>query len=544
MKKYFLYFLALLVVTATSVAQLPQAILSGNITGTRTLSKDTAYTLQGFVNVKRGGVINIPAGTLIYGDSASRGSLIIERGGKIHAYGTATQPIVFTSKKSPGQRAAGDWGGIILCGTAGTNLPGDSAAIEGAGTIFGPGSSFARNDDDSSGVLRYVRIEFAGVPFSPNNEINGLTMGGVGRRTVIDHVQVSHSNDDSFEWFGGTVNAKYLIAYKGLDDDFDTDNGFRGKLQFLLAVRDPNVADVSQSNGLEADNDASGSTASPRSHPLISNLTSIGPASDSNATVNSLYRRAAHLRRATYYGIYNSILMGWPIGLFIDGAATVAGAQEDSLQIRNTVFAGRQSTLITTNQTNFDVAAWYNTSSYGNTVYPAPADVQLTNPFGSSLSFNPLPAISSPMLSGAAFNGILNGDPFFEVVAYRGAFGSERWDLPWANYDPQNTNYNNGVPTAVKSTMKDIPTAFVLEQNYPNPFNPSTVISFQLPASSFVTLKVYSVLGEEVALLVNGIQQAGVTSVKWEASRMPSGMYFYKLTSNGTTLVRKMILMK
>jgi hypothetical protein len=534
----------LALLSSTSRAQLPQTTLSGNITSTRTLSSDTAYVLQGFVVVKNGGVINIPAGTLIYGDSASTGTLIIERGGKIHANGTSSRPVVFTSRKPIGQRTAGDWGGVILCGIAGTNLPGDSAAIEGAGTIFGPGASFARNDDDSSGVMRYVRIEFSGVPFSPNNEINGLTMGGVGRKTVLEYIQVSYNNDDSFEWFGGTVNAKYLIAYKGLDDEFDTDNGYRGKLQFLLGIRDADIADVSQSNGLEADNNASGSMATPRSNPTVSNMTVIGPAPDSNATVNSLYRRAAHLRRATRYGIYNSIFMGWPIGLFIDGTATAAGAQEDSLQIRNSVFAGKWSTLITTNEGSFDVVAWYNNGAYGNAAYPAPANVQLTNPFGSFASFDPRPAGGTPMLSGASFSGRLSGDSFFDVVTFRGAFGGERWDLPWAEYDPQNVDYTNGVPVGVREIATTIPQTMTLEQNFPNPFNPSTVIRYQLPVAGQVSLKIFNMLGQEIRTLVDDGQNPGAYEVDFDASHLPSGVYFYRLASGRDVQIRKMVLMK
>lgn len=542
MRRFLPLLFALAGITAVGRAQLPQVILSGDITGTRTLSRDTAYVLQGFVNVRAGGVIRIPAGTLIYGDSASRGSLIINRGGKIWANGQPDLPIVFTSKKPRGQRKPGDWGGVILCGIAGTNLPGDSAAIEGAGNIFGPGSSFTRNDDDSSGVLRYVRIEFAGVPFSPNNEINGLTMGAVGRKTVIDHVQVSFANDDAFEWFGGTVNAKYLIAYKALDDDFDSDNGYRGNLQFLLSVRDPNIADVSQSNGLEADNDASGTTATPRSNPTISNLTSLGPARDSNTVVNSLYRRAAHLRRNTYYGLFNSILMGWPIGLFIDGTGTAAGAQSDSLQVRNTILAGQQSQLLTTNASGFNIVSWFNTTGWGNATYPLPANVQLTAPYDTGAAFNPLPAPGSPALSGASFGGRLAGDTFFETVTYRGAFGSTRWDQPWAEYNPQFRDYSRGVLSVRERA--DIPAGFRLEQNYPNPFNPSTKIGFRIQASGFTSLKVYDLLGREVATLVDEVLPAGAYEATMNGASLSSGTYIYRFTTSNGTLSRKMTLVK
>jgi hypothetical protein len=544
MKRRFLFLTAVLVVAgAAGFAQLPQATLSGNISGTRTLSRDTAYTLQGFVNVLAGGIIRIPAGTLLYGDSASRGTLIINRGGKIWADGQPNLPIVFTSKKPIGQRKAGDWGGVILCGIAGTNLPGDSAAIEGAGNVFGPGSSFTRNDQDSSGVMRYVRIEFAGIPFSPNNEINGLTFGGVGSRTVIDYVQVSYANDDSFEWFGGTVNAKHLIAYKGLDDEFDTDNGYRGKLQFLLGVRDPNIADVSQSNGLEADNDASGSAATPRSNPTISNLTSIGPAIDSNASINPLYRRAAHLRRNTAYGIFNSVFLGWPIGLFIDGAGTAGAAQSNELQIRNTMFAGQQSQLITTNASGFNVVSWFNTSGWGNSTFPLPANVQLTAPFAAGNAINPLPSAGSPLWNSASFAGRLSGDAFFEVVSYRGAFGTTRWDVPWAEYDPQNRNYSGGV-SSVGQASNVVPEEFALGQNYPNPFNPTTNIRFELPKSSFVTLKVYNLLGQEVATLVNQQLSAGSFVADFDAAHLASGSYIYRLNADGKVQSRKMILVR
>ena len=165
------------------------------------------------------------------GDKQTKAALIAERGGKLIAKGTATEPIVFTSEEVAGSRKPGDWGGIILCGKAKNNQT--EQQIEG-----GPRTKHGGADDaDNSGALSYVRIEFAGYPFQKDKEINGLTLGSVGSGTEIDHVQVSYSNDDSFEWFGGTVNCKYLVAYKGWDDDFDTDNGFSGKVQYGLSLR-------------------------------------------------------------------------------------------------------------------------------------------------------------------------------------------------------------------------------------------------------------------------------------------------------------------
>ena len=125
-------------------------------------------------------------------------------------------------------------------------------------------STQAQNPADNSGILRYVRIEYAGYAFLPDKEINGLTFGGVGNQTIVDHVQVSYANDDSFEWFGGTVNCKHLISYRTLDDDFDTDNGYSGKVQFGIALRDSSIADISKSEAFESDNDANGSSLLPQ----------------------------------------------------------------------------------------------------------------------------------------------------------------------------------------------------------------------------------------------------------------------------------------
>lgn len=176
-------------------------------TGKQTLKKGT-YILKGWVYIADGAELTIEPGTIIKGDKQTKAALIAERGGKLIAQGTATSPIVFTSEEAKGNRRPGDWGGIILCGKAETNE--GEKQIEG-----GPRTKFGGNDDaDNSGVLKYVRIEFAGYPFQTDQEINGLTLGAVGSGTTIDHVQVSYSNDDSFEWFGGTVNCDHLIAYK------------------------------------------------------------------------------------------------------------------------------------------------------------------------------------------------------------------------------------------------------------------------------------------------------------------------------------------
>lgn len=181
--------------------------------------------------------------------------------------------------------------------------------------------------------MQYVRIEFPGIALQPNQEIDGLSLGAVGSGTTIDHIQVSYSGDDSYEWFGGAVNMKNIVAFRGWDDEFDTDNGFRGKVQFALSIGDPAIADQSGSNGFESDNDASGSTSSPYTMPIFSNVTFFGPYAVSGGTPDTQYKRAAHIRRNSRLNAYNTVFAGYPTGILLDGSLTEADAANNDLQI-------------------------------------------------------------------------------------------------------------------------------------------------------------------------------------------------------------------
>ncbi len=308
----------------TSYPPTTVTIPAGNITTNTTWTSGNVYLLNGWVYVKSGAKLTIQAGTIIRGDKVNKGALIIEPGAQIEAIGTAADPIVFTSNQVAGSRTYGDWGGVIICGNAVINVPGGTATIEGGvGTVYG-----GTNDNDNSGIMKYFRIEFPGIAFQPNNEINGLTFGGVGDATQIDYIQVSYSGDDSYEWFGGKVNAKHLIALRGLDDCFDTDFGYRGKVQFAVSLRDPAQADVSGVHIFESDNDASGSANTPITQPWFSNVSGF-----LNLPTDPDFKRVFHLRRNTKCSVYNSIFTGFPTGLFIDGAAAQANATNNELQI-------------------------------------------------------------------------------------------------------------------------------------------------------------------------------------------------------------------
>ncbi len=517
----------------TGMASAAPSVLQGTLTADRTLVADSTYLLRGFVRVASGATLTIPASTKLYGEFNSQGSLIVLPGGKIMAQGTPSKPIIFSSQFAmEGASQApqrGDWGGIIILGKAPINVTGGTAAIEGPGDTYG-----GTDPDDNSGVLSYVRIEYAGIAFSPNNEINGLTFGGVGRKTRVDHIQVSYANDDSYEWFGGNVNCKYLIAYRGLDDDFDTDFGFSGKLQFLLGVRDPEVADVSGSNGFESDNDGTGSTNTPRTSPTWWNVTLIGPKATSATVVNANYKRGMHLRRSSQNKISNALVMGWPTGLLIDGANTVADAQNGTMYIKNSILCGMATTFDATDATfKANMPAWF-TANNGRT-FADNSDVKLADPFNLD-NPNAMPVSGSPVALGGATPP---DDGFFDQTAtFIGAFGTTDWTAGWSTFKFQ-------VPTVVvESGNGNIVTDYALGQNYPNPFNPATTIAFAMPEPGLATLYVYNQLGQQVAELVNGFQEAGRHHINWNASNMPSGLYMYRLEVNNTVQIKKMLLVK
>ncbi len=420
--------------------------ISGEISASKTYPKGT-YILKGFVYVKNNAMLTFEAGSVIRGDKDSKGTLIVTRGAKLVANGTATNPVVFTSGQEAGSRNPGDWGGIILLGKAPVNIPGGEGVIEGGvDNASGDGKYGGSDADDSSGSLKFVRIEYGGIAFVQNNEINSLTLGGVGRGTTIENVQVSYGGDDGFEFFGGTVNAKNLISLGHVDDDFDFDNGFQGNIQFAVALRDPALADAAgDSNGIESDNDANGSMNGPITRPVISNMTLVGPnGRPGEGHVNAKQNAGNRWRRSSRPVLRNSAIMGYANGaLLIESEATAAairGGTEGA--IRQNILTAVQNTLRLGNGiTSYaDVAALKaDLLGKGNLMVNAATDVMLQDPFNLTAP-NFLPKAGSPVLTGAIFDGDLSG-PFFESVSYRGAFGETNWTAGWANFDPQTAAY-------------------------------------------------------------------------------------------------------
>jgi hypothetical protein len=281
--------------------------LTGNINTTTTLTSDKVWTLKGYVYVTDGAKLIIQPGTTIVSDVAEKGALCIERGSQIIAEGTQSKPIVFTSGRPEGQRTPGDWGGIVILGRAKTNRSSEPTIEGGIGRPYG-----GTNDSDNSGVMRYVRIEYAGIAALPNSEINALTLGGVGNGTILENIQTIYANDDAFEFFGGTVNGKNLYAFATADDDFDFDFGYTGMITNGVAKRDPQFVDSGDAgNGVECDNDGTGSAAQPYTHPKLFNMILVGP-NVSTALAN--HNLGLRFRRSTQFTMKNSVVWGWMKG--------------------------------------------------------------------------------------------------------------------------------------------------------------------------------------------------------------------------------------
>ncbi len=520
------------------------------INSNKTWDCDTIYFLKGKVYVTGGAELTIQPGTVIVGDTLNKGSLIITKGSKIHAVGTPSCPIVFTSSKAPGKRARGDWGGVILLGKSTINQPGGVANIEGIapGALSEYGGGTGTSDiHDNSGELNYVRIEFAGVALSLNNEINGLTFGGVGDGTLVDFVQVSYANDDSFEWFGGTVNCKHLIAFRGIDDDFDTDNGFSGKIQFGIGLRDPLVADVSGSNGFESDNDASGSLNTPQTRAVFSNMT-ICAGSDS--ATNNLFRRSVHIRRNSHMFLYNSIVMGYPTGILIDGTTTEASVKADTI-VEHNIVGCKYAPKYVTATTGADSAAVVNLLLTGadNRFYADNTGIRLTSPFNLN-NPNLRPATGSPALSGASFNETALNNAFFTPTTYVGALAkssAQNWAQLWVNWKPTSTVYNGLCicSTTAAAAVAEEEDAIVASNGevsiYPNPARGT----FNVNVGGYtgnVTIKVSNMNGSVVYNKQTSVTAKSVVNVTLKNAT--AGLYFVTVTNGVQSTTKKINILQ
>lgn len=432
--------------------------LSGHVTKDTTLLAIDDNYLSGLVYVDAGVTLTVEAGATVKGAYAgsNTAALIIKRGAKLMAVGTQEKPIIFTSA-SP-TPTSGDWGGIELLGKAAINSanggqPGLYIPEGGFNTAAGDGLAGSGDaiapapvNDDNSGTLQYVRIEYAGYAFLPNQEINALTMACVGSGTTIDHIQVSYAKDDAFEWFGGTVNCKYLIAYKTQDDDFDTDNGFSGSVQFGLIVRDSSIADVSKSEAFESDNDGSGSALLPQTKAVFCNVSAFGPQATPDNIGNSNYLGAAvQIRRNSSLSIFNSAFVGWKTGILLDaglGNPTDLNISNGTLQLSGILLISCKnqlgytaSTTAPTGATQASIEAAFLANTKNKVIMPNAVQNTYTRPFDySSLDFAPFgnSAVVIPAASNTYFDDpILTARPFITKVDFIGGIAPSGANANW-----------------------------------------------------------------------------------------------------------------
>jgi len=414
----------------------------GIIKADQTWHKSRKYRLRGYVYVTDGAKITIEAGTTIISNKDSAGVLVIYRDANIVAEGTASAPIIFTSAETT--PTPGDLGGVILVGQARVN--GNHSVLEGG--VDPAYSSFGgTNNEHSSGTLKYVRIEYAGKAVNPGDEVNGLSLYGVGSGTTIDYVEIVRGLDDAFEFFGGTVNCKHLIAYNSADDDFDMDDGYSGKIQFAISVKDPKFTDNKGttgdlSNNFEVDNvnPANGFlwTRAPITSPTLSNFTAIGP--NNAAGTSPDYGYGMRWRRGTRFILANSIVMGSQrVGLDIDDDSTASFYKSVTSSFFNSFLNAYgkpfQVDKLVSNPKILDSAqlATITQTTDSSVYYANAANIMLTDPFNNQAP-NLKPLAGSPALTTAAkfTRGILT-DAFFEKVTYIGALDATTdWTTGWS----------------------------------------------------------------------------------------------------------------
>jgi len=481
---------------------------SGNVFWTA----NNTYHLNGRIFVDDGAALNIEAGTVIKGmpgDSIDASVLVVARGAKLFAEGSATRPIIFTAENDDVANpldiafdTKGLWGGVIMLGKAPINRAAGEHNIEGIPTTEDRGIYGGTDENDCSGFLRHVSIRHGGISIGDGNEINGLTMGGVGDNTTLEYIEVFANQDDGFEWFGGTVSGKNLIAAFCGDDAFDHDEGLQCKMQYIFAIQHADFGNMcAEHDGAPSKENLA---AIPKAYPVIYNATFLG--SGQNST-NPEQERIFRIRE-NWGGEYNNSIFGDYNGYGLD--------IEDKYDTdsRDRLAAG---------EIHFTHNIWFNVNGYtladsiGRYDY---VNAYLNDATTANVEVDPqLTSISRTEDAGLDPRPAHNGPAYSDVASQ---------------------------PVGIRAaeSRNTIPADFVLKQNYPNPFNPITNISFSLPNSAKVTLNVYNILGQKVASLVNQRLNAGSYRYTWNAGSLSSGIYIYQLRAGKTVINKKMSLVK
>lgn len=597
--------LLLLITGKTVLAQVTTVEIKDSIAVDTRWTCNQQYLLKGYIYVTNNATLTIDPGVIIKGDKDTKGSLIIERGSKLIAAGTPTQPIVFTSNQPIGQRGYGDWGGVVLCGKAPINWNGGEAQVEGGlRSLYG-----GNNAHDNSGRLSYVRIEFPGIAFSPNNEINGLTLAGVGDSTQLDHIQVSYGGDDSYEWFGGTVNSKYLVSYRGWDDDFDVDNGYAGHNQFGVSLRDPFAADQSGSKFIEADSYQSGTATglsgdtSKITKCVFANYTAVGPIENtSSSTFDPQYVAAVQTRRGSALSLLNSVLMGYPTGILIDESlsgtygSTIANLVSGISQFKGVAIAGTPATAgkkdvffvyngarnLTPTTTYGDTSlysfapwsgpwGWFlSPDNYNTTFADATNDLRLNAPFNLS-NPNFVPTATSPICHNSQYtfnpNNPVNTDtsnghtnynaptlipvnsnklqhPLFENTNFIGAFsGTQTSADNWtAGWCNWNPVYTNYDVVCSANAIQEFAATHLYLKVKHNPVVNEALIGYQILQKTDVEISLFDIAGKQIQKVYSGMAEPGEFAYRLATSELKNGTYLLRVSTNYTQQTIKFIV--
>ncbi len=512
-----------------------------DVSGNTQWTSDNTYLLDGYVFVEAGDTLGIEAGTLIQGKSSpttgdKTSALIVARGGQIFARGTEKNPIIFTFEGDDGSKylpdSRGLWGGVLILGSTETNYANDTSQVEGIPTTEPRGSYGGKDNNDNSGVFKYVSIRYGGHSIGAGNEINGLTLAAVGSQTEVHHVEVFNNLDDGIEWFSGTVNTHHLVTAFCGDDSYDYDEGFRGQGQFWFTIQDTAIGNRC---GEHDGGPSSCETCKPYSQPQIYNVTYMGSGKNTNNADNDFILKIRDNSGGIYY---NSIFMGYGgQGIEVEDL----GSGEDSRK------------RLDSNQLEIGHNIWYDLGAGNSLSDIAPQDFvedtlsannnTITDPQLQSIArsnngnLDPRPKQGSPALSTSKPPPNNN---FFAQVDYKGAFSKDsNWLKNWTALDKLNIVGGNKTAIASEKSFKG-----QLLQNSPNPFSNQTTIRYNLKQEATINLSLYSIRGEKVKNLQKTQNKAsGNYEVKINGNDLQPGVYFYKLNiNNKTSKTRKLIV--
>lgn len=513
---------------------------STNGTGNVTWTSDNTYVLNGFVFVNDGQTLNIEAGTVVKamtGEGAEASALIVARGGKIYAEGTKDEPIIFTSivdDLTTPLDLRGLWGGLLILGNGVINNSSGEEQIEGIPETEPRGKFGGSDDNDNSGVIKYVSIRYGGTEIGSGNEINGLSLGAVGSETVLEHIEIVWNKDDGIEFFGGKPNVKYLACAFCGDDAIDYDLSFRGNGQFWFALQGEGLGEGERAGEHDGGTDPEDGT--PYAIPNISNVTYIGSGfggvNEDNQTFIFRDNAGGHYMNSIFYDFVKRAIE-------IEDLASGHDSRErletgDLTLVNNLWFNCGSNDVSEMCKNEYEQVLFTEAERHNSIVDPNFVSISRT----SNQMLNP-----RPMNNRVYENVNIPTDSWFDQVDYCGAFNpsdeAELWLAGWSflsqfGYLDETVGIDENLS----------PVSVDLLNCYPNPFNPETNITFTLSKNEQIKLAIFNERGELVTNLYSGNLNSGNHSFKFDATGLTSGTYFYQLKTANSTYNKKMVLIK